>query len=234
MAAGAAANLRSRLGLHATARRFASQTTGRSSCRSHKPLLSRWVPANFGPGARGARRAAMRAHARCVCRSSFACCCSGRAHRCSPLRAAREASPSSSMPSIYSLGRIRRRSLRSRLRLAAAAGNEAAPPARPHAPVAEIVRSEPNPVPVKAPAVAHPPAPTRDPIGNLINSSRPLGPIQRALSEFGYGPLETNGTLGPNTRAAIERFERDHKMPVTGQISDRLIRELSSMTGRHL
>jgi hypothetical protein len=118
--------------------------------------------------------------------------------------------------------------------VAAAASNEAALPARPPAPVAEIVRSEPNPMPVKAPAVAHAPAPTRDPIGNLINSSRPLGPIQRALSEFGYGPLETNGTLGPNTRAAIERFERDHKMPVTGQISDRLIRELSSMTGRHL
>ncbi|MBV8747009.1 MAG: peptidoglycan-binding protein [Xanthobacteraceae bacterium] len=118
----------------------------------------------------------------------------------------------------------------------AIASNEVAPPARRlgPGPVAEIVRSEPNPMPVKAPAVAHTPAPTRDPIGNLINSSRPLAPIQRALSEFGYGPLETNGTLGPNTRAAIERFERDHKMPVTGQISDRLIRELSSLTGRPL
>ena len=116
----------------------------------------------------------------------------------------------------------------------AAVSSEAAPPSHPHAPVAEIVRSEPTPMPVKAPAVAHTQASTRDPIGNLINSSRPVAPIQRALSEFGYGPLETNGTLGPNTRAAIERFERDHKMPVTGQISDRLIRELSNMTGRPL
>jgi hypothetical protein len=115
-----------------------------------------------------------------------------------------------------------------------AASTEPEPPARPHAPVAEIVRSEPNPMPVKAPAVAHAAAPTRDPIGSLINSSRPLGPIQRALSEFGYGPLETNGTLGPNTRAAIERFERDHKMPVTGHVSDRLVRELSSMAGKPL
>jgi hypothetical protein len=118
--------------------------------------------------------------------------------------------------------------------VAAAVSSEAAPPSHPHAPVAEIVRSEPNPMPAKAPAVAHTQAPTRDPIGNLINSSRPVVPIQRALSEFGYGPLETNGTLGPNTRAAIERFERDHRMPVTGQISDRLIRELSNMTGRPL
>ncbi len=115
-----------------------------------------------------------------------------------------------------------------------AVSSEAAPLSHPHAPVAEIVRSEPTPMPVKAPAVAHTQASARDPIGNLINSSRPVAPIQRALSEFGYGPLETNGTLGPNTRAAIERFERDHKMQVTGQISDRLIRELSNMTGRHL
>ncbi len=89
-------------------------------------------------------------------------------------------------------------------------------------------------MPVKAPAIAHVPAPRRDPIGNLIASSRPLAPIQRALSEFGYGPVETNGSFGPETRAAIERFERDHKMPVTGQLSDRLIRELSVMTGRAL
>jgi hypothetical protein len=33
---------------------------------------------------------------------------------------------------------------------------------------------------------------------------------------------------------AIEKFERDRKLPVTGQISDRFVRELSSMTGRPL
>jgi hypothetical protein len=67
---------------------------------------------------------------------------------------------------------------------AAVSSEPAAPaPARPHAPVApvaEIVRSEPNPMPVKAPPVAHASAPTRDPIGNLINSSRPPAPIPRA------------------------------------------------------
>jgi hypothetical protein len=105
---------------------------------------------------------------------------------------------------------------------------------RPQGPVVEIVRSEPSPVAGKAPVVAHAPPSRRDPIANLITSSRPLGPIQRALNDFGYGPLETNGTAGPDTHAAIERFERDHKMPVTGQVSDRLIRELSTMTGRPL
>ena len=118
--------------------------------------------------------------------------------------------------------------------LMTAASGETPSPSRPHGPVAEITRSEPSPMPVKAPALAHAAAPRRDPIANLITSSRPLAPIQRALSDFGYGPLETNGSFGPDTRAAIERFERDHKLPVTGQISDRLIRELSVMTGRPL
>ena len=36
------------------------------------------------------------------------------------------------------------------------------------------------------------------------------------------------------TRAAIEKFERDRGLPVTGQISDRLVRELAAMTGRPL
>ena len=34
--------------------------------------------------------------------------------------------------------------------------------------------------------------------------------------------------------SAIEKFERDHRLPVTGQISDRFVRELAAMTGRPL
>ena len=44
----------------------------------------------------------------------------------------------------------------------------------------------------------------------------------------------TSGTYDPETRAAIERFERERKLPVSGQVSDRLTRELSAMTGRPL
>jgi peptidoglycan hydrolase-like protein with peptidoglycan-binding domain len=87
---------------------------------------------------------------------------------------------------------------------------------------------------VRTPATLRPAVARKDPIAGLIASSRQLTAIQRALSDFGYGPLETNGILGPDTRAAIERFERDRKMPVTGQVSERLARELSAMTGRPL
>jgi len=74
-----------------------------------------------------------------------------------------------------------------------------------------------------------------DAIGELIvGSSRRVLAVQRALSDFGYGPVKPTGALGPETRAAIEKFERDRKLPVTGQLSERLVRELSATTGRPL
>ncbi len=74
--------------------------------------------------------------------------------------------------------------------------------------------------------------PARDPVGDLINNTRRVSSVQRALTEFGYGQLKTTGTIGPETQAAIQKFERERKMPVTGQMSDRLARELAVVTGR--
>jgi peptidoglycan hydrolase-like protein with peptidoglycan-binding domain len=58
--------------------------------------------------------------------------------------------------------------------------------------------------------------------------------IQRALADFGYGQIKPNGVLDGGTQSAIEKFERERKLPITGQISDRLTRELSALTGRPL
>ena len=58
--------------------------------------------------------------------------------------------------------------------------------------------------------------------------------VQRALAEFGYGQIRANGIVDAETQRAIERFERERKLPVTGQISDRVIRELTAATGRPL
>jgi hypothetical protein len=58
--------------------------------------------------------------------------------------------------------------------------------------------------------------------------------MQRALAQFGYGQIKPTGVVDGETRAAIEKFERDHKLPVTGALSDRLTRELTAMTGRSL
>lgn len=78
-------------------------------------------------------------------------------------------------------------------------------------------------------------APVRhDPIAAIIAPSQRVLAIQRALADFGYGQIKPTGTYDPDTRTAIEKFERDHRLPVTGQISDRFVRELAAMTGRPL
>ena len=76
--------------------------------------------------------------------------------------------------------------------------------------------------------------PATDPIAKLIAPSKRIVSIQRALADFGYGQIKATGVYDPETRSAIEKFERDHRLPVTGQISDRFVRELAAMTGRPL
>jgi peptidoglycan hydrolase-like protein with peptidoglycan-binding domain len=81
-----------------------------------------------------------------------------------------------------------------------------------------------------------PPQPVRnnDPIADVLSSTRRVQAVQRALAEFGYGQIKPTGTVDAETRAAIEKFERERKLPVTGQVSDRVARELASITGRPL
>jgi len=102
-------------------------------------------------------------------------------------------------------------------------------------PMAGLVKSTTTP-PAASTAVARPPAPVptaaRDPLGDLIVNSRRVAAVQRALTEYGYGQLKPTGTAGSDTQAAIQRFERERKLPVTGHISDRFVKELATVTGR--
>jgi len=75
------------------------------------------------------------------------------------------------------------------------------------------------------------PAP-RDPIAEIIEAPDRVISVQRALTEFGYGQIRPDGKVGQETKAAIERFERDHHLPVTGKISDQLAEKLATLTGR--
>jgi peptidoglycan hydrolase-like protein with peptidoglycan-binding domain len=77
-------------------------------------------------------------------------------------------------------------------------------------------------------------APPADAIAKLITPSKRVTAVQRALADFGYGQIKPTGVVDPETRAAVEKFERDHRLPVTGQISDHLVRDLATMTGRPL
>jgi hypothetical protein len=106
---------------------------------------------------------------------------------------------------------------------------------KPAAPVSVIAKT--TAAPVAPGSVARPPAPIpvssrSDPVGDLIVASRRVAAVQRALTDYGYGQLKPTGTVGSDTLAAIQKFERDRKLPITGQMSDRLVRELSAATGR--
>ena len=82
-----------------------------------------------------------------------------------------------------------------------------------------------------------PPAPPVDQIAALINGEppAPAGPqpdkrvlgVEKALAKQGYGPLKVDGFMAADTRNAISRFEKDRGLPVTGQISTRLLQELT-------
>lgn len=73
-----------------------------------------------------------------------------------------------------------------------------------------------------------------DPIGDLISSTSRIMAVQRALSDYGYGQIRSSGMLDNATNAAIEKFEREHNLPVTGKISDRLIADLTTLTGHSI
>ena len=84
--------------------------------------------------------------------------------------------------------------------------------------------------------VARPPAPIpaarNETIASQTPAARRVAAVQRTLTEYGYGQLKPTGTVGSDTQAAIQKFERERKLPVTGQVSDRLLRELTAMIGR--
>jgi len=64
-----------------------------------------------------------------------------------------------------------------------------------------------------------------------VSGSHRVAAVQRALTDYGYGQLKATGVAGSDTQAAIQKFEKAHKLPVTGQVSVRLVRELASQIG---
>ena len=87
-----------------------------------------------------------------------------------------------------------------------------------------------------APQAAAPASGTgrNDAIADMLSASRRVTALQRALAQYGYGQLKPTGIVDADTRAAIEKFERERKLPVTGQASDRVVKELAGLTGRPL
>ena len=139
----------------------------------------------------------------------------------------------SAEPSLFEPKPIEIRSVEPRSAEPKAAESKAAEPRpadhRTSDPIASLVTKS-TAVPVAAPSsnVMRPPAaiPTYHSAG-----ARRVASVQRALTEYGYGQLKPTGAVGADTQAAIAKFERDRKIPVTGQMSDRLVRELTAVIG---
>ena len=61
-------------------------------------------------------------------------------------------------------------------------------------------------------------------------STATVAAAQQALVRLGF-VLRADGVLGAATRQAIELFERDHGMPADGDLSPRVTRRLSELSG---
>jgi Putative peptidoglycan binding domain len=108
---------------------------------------------------------------------------------------------------------------------------------KPADPLTSLVKATSAPPAAASSNVLRPPAaiPSRtDSVANSAQGARRVAAVQRALTEYGYGQLKPTGTVGSDTQAAIQKFERERKIPVTGQISDRLVRELTAVIGHPL
>jgi hypothetical protein len=118
----------------------------------------------------------------------------------------------------------------------------AMPQSAPATPVMRQAPAQPAPVVTQA-------ANRRDEIGDLLKSqdgggrasdgrspvvgseTRNIAMAQRALIKLGYPVAKPDGRLGEETRIAIERFERERKLPVTRELSPRTQRELAAVAG---
>jgi hypothetical protein len=81
--------------------------------------------------------------------------------------------------------------------------------------------------------------PIRDPISQLLKSnaaqttpeqSKTVLAAQRALVKLGFA-LKPDGIVGSATRQAVEQFERDRGLPVHGELSPKVLHELSAQSG---
>jgi hypothetical protein len=112
------------------------------------------------------------------------------------------------------------------------------PPQRPLERV--IAPQSPNAIPVPPASTGPRGADTaKDQIGALLSggvqstsseATPRIAAAQKALVKLGY-VVKSDGLMGAGTRKAIEMFEQSRKLPVTGELSPRVMRELSALSG---
>jgi len=103
----------------------------------------------------------------------------------------------------------------------------AASPATPQATAPVPVQTE---EPASQPPAASPPAASQ-PAASQPPADPRTEAVQSILADLGYAPGSIDGTLSAATRRAIEDFEVDRGLPMTGRISPQLLKELTAVSG---
>jgi hypothetical protein len=126
--------------------------------------------------------------------------------------------------------------------LARLAADAVEKPARANDKPRAAAPEKPAPRPATQEANAKPAPPKGDALGEMIRGgivppggipSEPdpkILQVQQRLARLGHANVKPDGFMGPATRAAIEKFERDRKWSVTGEMSPRLVRELGTVS----
>ena len=87
---------------------------------------------------------------------------------------------------------------------------------------------------VAKPVPAKPAEERHDPIAGLIGGAADANAnvlaAQKALVRLGY-VLRPDGVIGASTKQAVASYERDHKLPVRGELTPKLSRELVAKAG---
>jgi hypothetical protein len=114
-------------------------------------------------------------------------------------------------------------------------------PMPPQRPLERVMAPQsPNAIPVPPASTGPRGADTaKDQIGALLSggvqstsgeATPRIAAAQKALVKLGY-VVKSDGLMGAGTRKAIEMFEQSRKLPVTGELSPRVMRELSALSG---
>ncbi len=62
-----------------------------------------------------------------------------------------------------------------------------------------------------------------------ITLGKQLRKVQEALNMIGYGPLAVDGKVSQSTGDALRRFQLDNGLPVTGELSEKVVARLVSI-----
>ncbi len=66
--------------------------------------------------------------------------------------------------------------------------------------------------------------------GDVKDESKTVTGVQRALTKLGF-KVPVTGAAGPATKKAIEAYEKDHHLPVKGEVNRRLVKVLAADSG---